>query len=170
MEQRVCQEENMAECDDVPQNFFSPVEFRFVSVYTPKVTYLAQRVNIPSVSVGTAEIGLPFVRNPEPGNMTYGDLMVEFKLDENLDAYDEILNWMESISHPDTLAPQYSDIKKDLRLIALSSSGNPLREFSFTEAYPATLSDLAFDTTLTDITYLTCTATFKFLRMFRKNL
>lgn len=160
----------MASCEDHPRNFFSPVEFRFVSTQTPNVTYLVQRVSVPSIMVGTATTPTPFVTNPEPGNMTYGELSIDFKLDENLKAYDEVADWMEAIGHPDNLDPQYQDIKQDLRLIALSSAGNPLREFSFTKAYPTSLSGLNFDTTLTDIPYLTCTATFRFLRMYRQNL
>ena len=107
---------------------------------------------------------------PEPGNMTYGELTCEFKLDEDMKAYDEVLDWMEALGHPDNLDPQYRAITNDLRLIALSSSGNPLREFQFTEAYPTSLSGVYFDTTLTDIPYLTCTATFRFLRMYRRNV
>lgn len=157
-------------CESAPRNFFSQVEFRFINGYTPNLEHLVQKVHVPAIDVGMALVQTPFVKMINPGNMSYGQLNIEFKLDEKLKAYDEVLDWLEAIGHPDNLSPQYQDVKKDIRVIVLNSSKNAMRELTFTDAFPTHISEIPLDSTLLQVPYLTCSASFAFQRMFRKNL
>lgn len=151
-----------------PRSFFNPVGFRIVSDLTPTMEHLVQKATIPGINVGNAAVKTGFVEVVNPGNMTYNELVVTFKIDEELKAYDEVLDWMEKIAHPDNLSPQYEHLRCDIRLLALGSDNELITEFQFTDCYPTSLDMIHFDSTLTDVQYLTTTATFKFNRMFRK--
>lgn len=156
-------------CDVAPRNFFSGLGFRVVCAKTPHMENLVQKVNIPDMNLGTAATPAPFVHLRNPGNMSYGTLDLEFKLDENLKAYDEVLDWMEALGHPDNLNPQYNKDVADFRVIVLNSSLNPIRDLLFTDAYPSFLSTIPFDSTLQDVPYVTCSVSFQFQRMKRQS-
>tara|TARA_B100000508_G_C11438506_1_gene267437 strand:- start:344 stop:832 length:489 start_codon:yes stop_codon:yes gene_type:complete len=156
-------------CEAAPRNFFSGLGFRVVCAKTPNLSNLVQKANVPAMNLGTARTPTPFVATRNPGNMEYNELIMEFKLDENLVVYDEILDWMEALGHPDNLNPQYNSEVADLRLIVLNSSMNPIRDLLFTEAYPTLLSEIPFDSTLTDVPYVSCTVSFQYQRMIRQS-
>ena len=50
----------------------------------------------------------------------------------------------------------------DASLIITNSKMNSKFEVIFKDAYPINLSDLQFDSTVTDIDYITCSATFAY--------
>ena len=53
----------------------------------------------------------------------------------------------------------------DATLTVLNSAMNPNRYIRFKDCFPTSISDVPFDTTLSDVDYVETTATFKF-RMF----
>ncbi|NBW58683.1 hypothetical protein EBR43_13085, partial [bacterium] len=57
----------------------------------------------------------------------------------------------------------------DLSLIVTTSAMNPNYEVTFYDAYPINLSEINFDSTLTDVDYITCTTTFAY-RIFKLSL
>ena len=60
--------------------------------------------------------------------------------------------------------PQYTGegLKSDITLSILNSLKNPNYEFNFRDAWPTYLSSVEFDTTKTDINYITATAEFRY--------
>ena len=50
----------------------------------------------------------------------------------------------------------------DATLTVMSSKNNPIMEVRFSDLYPVSLGALQFDQQLTDVTYLTATATFSY--------
>lgn len=148
-------------------NFLSPINFQFQLSNVPHVEFLVQKVSVPGMNLGTASTSTPFTRIVNPGNITYNDLTIVFKIDEDMNAYNEIFDWMEALGHPDSFE-QYKNVRSDANLMVLGSNRRELFNFTFTDVYPSNISGLDFDTTLNDVQYLNCMVSFSFNRMFRK--
>lgn len=152
-------------------SFLSPLGFKLQIKKTPHVNYFVQGVSLPSVSLGTADTDTPFIKIPFPGTkLTFGNLTVTFKVDENMQNYLEIYDWLKGIGFPDNFA-QYTNIAgaalasgdgifSDITMIVLTSSMNPNMEITFQDCFPVDLSGLEFDSTSGDVQYVTATATF----------
>lgn len=163
----------MSALDNQPsdQSFLSPLGFRLQIKKTPNMNYFVQKATIPNVSLGEADVDTPFTKIPYPGTrLTFGNLQVTFKVDENMQNYQEIFSWLRDMGFPDNF-DQYASIasKKltsgegvfsDISLTVLSSAMNPNIEFTFYDCFPVDLSELEFDSTLSDVDYLTATVTF----------
>lgn len=155
------------------KNFLSPLGFKFTVKKTPGVNYFVQSVNIPSITLGEQNVPTPFIRLPIAGDhLQYGALVIAFRVDEELRNYRELYNWLKQIGFPDnfdqhkTIAqkPPMSGegIYSDAVLTILSSSRNPIVEVKFKNLYPVTLTDLQFDSRLTDVDYIDTTCQFNF--------
>ena len=155
-------------------NFLSPLNFKFSIKRAPHINFFIQKIGIPSISLPTYESPNPFVKIPEPGeHLDYGDLQITFRVDENIQNYLEIHNWLRALGKPKdfkeyrTLSqnPAYTGdgIRSDISLLILSSAKVPNYELTFTEAYHKYLRELVFDTTKSDVEYIEATATFKYL-------
>lgn len=156
-------------------NFLSPLGFKFQIKKTPHLNYFVQSVVLPSVSLGVIEVGTPFSRLPLPGDkLTFNDLDVTFKVDEDMVNYLEIFNWMSALGKPDNFtdgasiyaaSPMSGDgVFSELSLAVLTSSMNGNKMITFTDAFPINLSDITFDSTQSDVEYITATATFHYRR------
>lgn len=162
-------------------SFLSPFGFKLQIKKTPGLNYFVQKVSVPSVSLGSVDVDTPFTKIPFPGTrITFGNLQVTFKVDENLQNYLEIFRWLEGIGFPDNFS-QYAGIANqgassgegifsDVTLLVLSSAMNPTHEITFVDCFPVDLSDLAFDSTAVDVEYLTATVTFANRRFYVKQL
>lgn len=160
---------------NIPQNtnFLSPLGFKFTISKTPGVNYFVQSVNIPSVTLGNAEVANPFRRIPFAGDqLEYGDLVITFRVDEELKNYRELYDWIVALGFPESF-DQYKSLAdvpqttgaglySDASLIVLSSAMNPLMEVSFKNIYPYALTDLQFNTQLLDVQYIDVMANFRF--------
>lgn len=167
----------MSALDNQPTNinFLSPLGFKFQIKKTPHLNYFVQSVNLPTVSIGTVEVGTPFTKIPFPGDkLTFGQLDVTFKVDEDMENYTEIFNWLIAMGHPDNFsdgasiytAPAMSGngVYSDLSLVILTNGMRGNKMINFSDAFPINLSDIAFDSTLSDVEYVTATATFAYRR------
>ena len=168
----------MSAIDNTPlnRNFLSPLNFKFSIKRSPNLNFFIQKAIIPSISLGHIEVPSPFIPIPQQRtSMEYGDLTVQFKVDEDFQNYIEIHSWMRSLGFPDNYTEHANisanpvqtglGIVSDLSLIILNSTKNPNYEFSFRSAWPTYLSEIDFDTTANDVDYVTASATFKYLIM-----
>lgn len=163
----------MTAISNQPSNisFLSPLGFKFTIKKAPHVNFFVQSVNLPSISLGEADVETPFSKIPFPGTkLTFGNLSVTFKVDEDMKNYLEMFNWMKELGFPDNFA-QYQSIANraiysgegvfsDITLIILTSAMNPNLEVTFVDCFPVDLSELSFDSTAADVDYLTATVTF----------
>ena len=158
-------------------NFLSPLGFRFSIKKLPTVNFFVQSVSIPAITVGEIPIATPFSTKIQmPGDLvSFGDLVVTFRVDEDMANYLEIYNWIRSITRIDNFtddATAWSNeannpmsderVYSDASLTILNSAMNPNKEISFADCYPISLTDVPLNTTLSDIYYVECTASFKF--------
>lgn len=155
------------------KNFLSPLGFSFSIKKTPGVNYFVQSVNVPNLTLGSIEYATPFRNIPLPGDkIDYGDLIITFRVDEELKNYLELYNWMVALGKPVSF-DQYAQIANvpaasglgivsDATLIILSSAKNPIVEVNFTNVFPYALTDLQFNTQMTGVDYIDVIANFKY--------
>ena len=165
----------MSAIDNTPENknFLSPLNFRFQIKRAPHLNFFIQRVNLPAIRLPEVLYPNPIQNIPYYGeHMEYADLIIEFKVDEDLQNYLEIHSWMNKLGTPEDL-DQFREISKeqtytgngifsDITLIILSSAMNANYEIVFRDCYPTTLTELEFNTSEVDVNYLTCSASFKY--------
>lgn len=158
------------------KNFLSPIGFVFLLERARKTSFLCQKATIPNMSLGEVPIPTPgMVPIPIEGNMVYGDLEVEFIVDEDLRNYMEIHNWMRALGTPQNYGerdvwnrenrahasddPRYSDAT----LQVLNNNNLANFDVLFKSLFPTNLSGIPFDVTGNDNQFLTATATFKYV-------
>ena len=84
------------------RNFLSPTGFKFIMDKAPKVSFFGNQVNIPQMTLGVAEQPTYLRDIPLPGDkIQFEDFSIRFLVDENLDNYMEIFNWMRALGVPD---------------------------------------------------------------------
>lgn len=120
--------------------------FRMVFSKLPTMEFFVTDCNIPSITLGEALAPNYNIDRPVPGDkLTYGELSVEFVVDEELRNWEEIHNWMISIGTPaSTSQYDYAGQFSDASLIVTTNSSNPKVEFKFIDAFPVSLGDLQF--------------------------
>ena len=165
------------------RNYMSPLRFKLIITKTPKVDFLCQSANIPSISMGTAVQPTYLKDIPVPGDkVLYDDLNVRFLVDEKMENYLAIHKWITGLGYPESLG-QYDQLKKDdnrtdaivedqgdpryfnysdATLQVLNSNYKPSVLINFKDAFPISLSTLEFDVTTRDYNYFTAEVTFKY--------
>ena len=83
------------------RNFLSPGGFRFTLAKYPKIAYYCQSANIPAISVGELTQPTPFRPIPFEGVLSYQTLSLRFLVDEGLENYLIIHNWMRGLGVPE---------------------------------------------------------------------
>lgn len=155
-------------------NFLSPVGYKLLLSRAPTVEFMVQRVTLPSLTLPATTQPTPFVRIPRPGDhLDFGELSVTFKLNENLDNYLEIYDWLIALGKPEKFSQytlkdrpyegtgeQKDTVTSDITLTFLTSAMNGNVEFTMRDCFPISLTDLEVDSTVSDIEYITATATF----------
>jgi hypothetical protein len=157
------------------RNFLSPTGFKFTLSRTPKVSFFANSANIPGINLGSAVQPTYLKDIYLPGDkLTYDDFSLKFIVDEDLENYREIHNWMRGLGYPDSISEydqwKLSDDKNqsdpnvsDGTLMVFGSSYNQNIWVKFQGLWPTSLSTIDFDATDTDVRYVTAVATFKYL-------
>lgn len=159
---------------NITTSLLPPSGFKFVLLRAPHLNFTVQQVSIPGITAEPPQVQTPFAAIHLAGaRIQYNPLSLTFKVTENFENYFEILNWMKALG-PDKEFGQHRELsakgrswdglQSDLDLTILSSSMNPAVNFKFIDAMPISLSDLMFDTTLSDVDYITSTVEFTYLR------
>ena len=171
-------------------DYSSPTQFRFMINQLPKVQFFTTAANIPDISLGEAVIPTPFKNIPLMGDkLTYGNLEVSFIVDEFLENYITIHNWLIGIGFPksrtqfssfrsdtsnnptsaktvspDTVGAATPDrgMYSDATLTILSNKNNPLVEVRYSDIFPVSLSALSYSQDATDVTYQTAEISFRY--------
>jgi hypothetical protein len=161
------------------RNFLSPAGFKFTLKRSPKVAFFSNEANIPDLNLGVA-VQTSYLKDIDlPGDkIVFGDLNLRFLVDENLENYMEIQNWIRGLGYPENLQ-QFTDLQNqgiiqgnyvqdrqniysDGTLQVLTSSSIPNFQVVFKDLFPYSLGTLTFDATQTDIQYFTADVGFKY--------
>jgi hypothetical protein len=162
------------------RNFLSSVGFKFTLNRAPKVAFFSNTANIPSITLGVAEQPNYLNNIPIPGDkMEFEDFTLRFLVDENLENYMEIQNWMRGLGFPESLKEIYDwqstneqfeqpynsqmNLYSDGTLLVLNSNKNFNFNIKFSSMFPYQLSTLQFDATNADEEYFTADVSFKYM-------
>ena len=140
------------------RNFLAPVGFKFSLSKFPKVSFFSNTARIPDITLGTA-IQSTYLKDIDvPGEkLTYGELNVRFLVDENLENYMKIHNWLTGLGFPEsgqdfidktTNEDGIRDLKEqfsDGSLHILNSNFNDIAVVKFRDLFPIYLTSLEFD-------------------------
>ena len=157
------------------RNFLSPVGFKFTLAKEPTVPFFCNSARIPEITLSVLQQPTYLKDLDVPGGkLQYGDLILRFIVDENMENYMAIHNWLTGLGFPET-TKQYKDLITDRdgildpkeafsdgSLYVLNSSYNTSAIVKFKDLFPVGLSSLEFDSTQTDIQYFTADVTFKY--------
>jgi len=92
-------------------DYASPIQFRFKMAKLPKVEFFVQTANIPGISLGTATVPTPLYDYPIPGDkINYSTLDISFLVDENLNNYKELHDWISGLGFPKN-HQQFADLQ-----------------------------------------------------------
>ena len=107
------------------RNFLSPVGFKFSLAKEPKVAFFCNTARIPEItlSLNTQPTYLKDIDIPGD-KLTYGDLTLRFMVDENMENYMAVHNWLTGLGFPET-AQQYKD------LITIVNDTTQVQDFKF---------------------------------------
>ena len=157
------------------RNFLSGIGFKFTLTKFPKVDFFSNSARIP-------ELNLELTRQPSylknidvPGErLTFGDLTLRFLVDENMDNYFSVYEWLTGLGFPETTKEfrqliTDKDGQRDAKeafcdgtLSILNSNYREVAKVKFKDLFPTSLTSLDFDATNTDIQFFTAEATFKY--------
>ena len=95
------------------RNFLSPVGFKFTLAKEPKVSFFSNTARIPELSLGTA-VQPSYLKDVDvPGDkLQYGDFSLRFLVDENMENYMKIHNWLRGLGYPES-TKNYKDYMTD---------------------------------------------------------
>ena len=173
-------------------DYLSPTQFKFNIHQLPKVEFFCTAANVPAINLGEAVFPTPYKEIPVMGDtLTYDNLSISFIVDENLENYIEIHEWLTAIGFPKN-RNQFSNFRSatastpiatqgtsddigdvqpatsargmfgDAILTILTNKNNPVVEVRFQDLFPVALGALDFTQTATDVEYITVTADFSY--------
>ena len=173
-------------------DYASPTQFRFGIHQLPKVEFFSTAATIPAIALSDVLVPTPFKTIPMMGDqLTYDNLSISFIVDEYLENYLSIHEWMTAIGFPKNRT-QFSQFKSntsntpstasspsrdigdvqkptsanalfsDATLTVLSNKNNPIVNVFFRDLYPIAMTGLSYNQAATDVEYLTAEITFAY--------
>ena len=154
-------------------NQLNVVSFETNFLRMPGVNYFCQRVSIPGINLSNTILSTPYANIPIEGDvLEFEDLTIGFIVDEDMQNYLELYNWLKSIGFPEKF-PQYdnetSSIKSDVNKLIHTNKSNPNYSIVFKDVFPISLGTIAFDTNATALDPIVINAGFKYSGAFTVN-
>ena len=144
----------------------------------PSVQYFCQRISLPTIVLGETNAPSPFLNLPLEGDtLTFEALSLSFIVDEDLQNYISVYNWLTALGFPrdykqfailEEPAAASKTLSKysDLTIVLHTNKSNPNYRVKFTDCFPTSLSSIQFDATPTGMDPIVVDATFNFRGMF----
>ena len=175
-------------------DYASPVQFRFKIAKLPQVEFFIQSVNLPGISIDAVPVATPLYDYPVPGDeISYQSLDISFLVDENLNNYKELHDWLLGLGFPNK-HQQFADLQatgadrfpggtkgaivpgveipvplaegpiySDATLTVLNSKNIAKTEVRFQNVFPTVIGSLSYDVQASDVNYLQTTASFSYI-------
>lgn len=153
------------------QNFLQPTGFKVVVLRKrfKNLEFFAQSVQHPDLSVAPSVAPFRGVNAQIPGDkLEYGTLTIEAIMDENMNVYKEMHEWLKS-----TVEQKYKpanvarvgdeDITTyDISLMVLSSHNNTIDTIRYKSTFPINIGTVNFQSTVDGVKYITFPITFAY--------
>ena len=162
------------------RNLLSIVGFKFILERCPKVDFLCNQANLPDVTLGVAQQATYLKNIHVPGEkLQYGNLNLAFMVDEDMENYLQIYQWITSLGFPESI-DQYQELRtedrfyptidqddrynerSDATLMIINSDYNPSVKIKFKDMFPVSLSGIPFNATSEQQQYYTAQASFMY--------
>ena len=175
-------------------DYASPIQFRFKIAKLPLVEFFVQSVNLPGISIGEATVPTSLYNYPMPGDeISYQSLDISFLVDENLNNYKELHDWLLGLGFPNK-HQQFADLQatgadrfpggtkgaivpgveipvplaegpiySDATLTILNSKNIAKTEIRFQNVFPTVIGSLSYDVQASDVNYLQTQASFTYI-------
>jgi hypothetical protein len=185
---------NVIQREPSKSDYASPIQFRFKCTKLPTVEFFVQSVNLPGINLGSGTQTTPLYDMPVPGDkITFAALDLSFLVDENLNNYKEIHDWILGLGFPSN-NQQFQDLQSagsdrfpgstagpvvpgvqtpqplsdggiysDATLTVLNSKNIAKTEIRFENIYPTSLGGLNYDVRQTDVDYLNASVSFNYM-------
>ena len=150
-------------------NYLSAGGFDVKVSRLPNVEFFVQRMLLPGVTANPVETQTPLrAMYNVPDRLRFADFDLTFVIDENMENYIEVFDWLQGIGTPDNF-DQYKNLKNsseglvsDITIILLNSHKNPNILFKFINCFPIGLTPVSFDMTQQDVQYAEATVTMRY--------
>lgn len=151
-------------------NYLQPTSFKLLidRKHYPNLEFFAQSVSHPSMQMTGVESRYQKIAVPLPGdNLQFSELTADIILDEDMNSYTEMFNWMRRNLDNITFNPLSRTSRDgasyaDITLSILSSHNNQTRQVKYLDAIPTELGAIQFQSTSGGTEYLTFQASFRF--------
>ena len=171
-------------------DYASPTQFRFGILQLPKVEFFTINANLPGIEGANIDFFTPYKNFPVMGEkITYNPLTITFIVDEYLENYKSLHDWMTGIGFPSNrsefrthrdvtsntpaggseppvdligLATPDRAMYSDAFLMILSNKNNPILNVNFENVFPTSLSGLDYTQGATDVEYMTAEVEFQY--------
>lgn len=164
-------------------DYLRPAFFRLELSNLPRTTFTCQMANIPEIKIGYATQQTPSLDIPIIGDkLEFGELQVEFIINEDMSNYIEIYNWIVSIASRELVNYTVDDFRRaavnypinfskglleqslyaDASMYIINSSNVPAMKINYYDVIPISLLSIPFDITNVDQDPMRATATFRY--------
>jgi hypothetical protein len=149
------------------RNYLSPIGFKLKLELFDGVDFFCQKVNLPDINMPFIEVPTRFRSFPiaPGGGVNYGDLTLNFIIDEDLINYTSIHNWIRKNGGSDEHSNSELEYSNG-QLLIVTSNFNPSFVVDYENLFPISLTPIEFDATVNDIEYFTAQVVFKFTNYF----
>jgi len=173
-------------------DYATGTQWRLAFNRLPKTTWFCTAANIPGLTLGEAQYATPMSDMFVTGDkLTFETLNITFIVDEELQNYRELWDWIVGIGSPvnhsqweTTLSKgdgairsfatpdadprtkstyEESNLYSDATLIVYNSKNMAKVDVKFKNMFPTSLSSLEYSQDLTDVEYFKASATFRYL-------
>jgi len=154
-------------------NLLSNVSFNMAIAKFPNVDFYVQSVTLPGVTLSEIQVPTGPFRVPYKevsGSAQFEPLSVTFMIDEDMNNYFELWNWVQIVAGINTQAyqelvssdPMKAGIKTDILLNVMTSHRNNNIEFKFIDAFPSGVEAVTFDFRSPSVDYQPMTVSFTY--------
>ena len=173
-------------------DYATGTQWRLAFNRIPKTTWFCTAANVPGITLGEAQYATPMSDMFVTGDkLTFETLNITFLVDEELQNYRELWDWIVGIGSPvnhsqweTTLSKgdgairsfatpdadprtkstyEESNLYSDATLIVYNSKNIAKVNVQFKNMFPTSLSSLEYSQDLTDVEYFKASATFRYL-------
>ena len=131
-------------------DYASPTQFKFGIHQLPKVEFFTTTATVPAIALSDVVIPTPFKSIPVQGDqLTFDNLTINFIVDEFLENYLSLHEWMTGIGFPKNRT-QFADFKTNKSNTPISARSNSSTSSDIGDVQPASPNNALFsDATLT---------------------
>lgn len=142
-------------------NFLQDVGFHFDCRFLPSLSDWIQQVNLPGIMNNEVKTPSPFITINQGGDsLRFETLQIEFKVDENMQNWTEVFDWMIATAPTEDFVSRANWLKKNATVLApgvltiLNNSAKPILRFSFDELSPVALGGMKLRSNAEGIQYV----------------